>query len=148
MDIGAVELTLIIIGALAAMLVFWTGVLWLLAGLSGWRALARRFEAEREPEGERFSMASGGLGQVRFNGVLRVWVGERGLGLGCLMPAAFGAMPTLLLPWRELRAVERRKFLFSHFAQIEVADFSRKISLRGAAGDAVLQAWEGQQSRR
>ncbi len=142
---SVIELTLIAICALIAMGLVWVGVLWLLAWVSGWRALARRFEAEREPPGRCFSMASGGLGLVRFNGALRVWVSEKGIGLGCLLPA-FGAMPRLLLPWRSIVSIQPHRFLFVSMVRIKVNDWSSWISLRGAAGDAALAAWQARQS--
>lgn len=140
------ELLLIIVAALVVMVAFWAGVLWLLALLSGWRALARRYAAEREPEGDYYGMAGGSFGWVHFNGVLRVWVGERGIGLGCMMPAAFGAMETLLLPWRAIESVDERQILFLRKVRIHVADHGQVIQLRGAAGQAVLREWNKRQS--
>jgi len=140
------SIIMVIFGALMATGLIWVGVLWLLALTCGWRALARRFEADRDPPGKYYSMASGGLGWTRFNGVLRVWVSDKGLGLGCLMPA-MRAMPTLLLPWRAITAVEQRKGVFVSTVRIEVDDWSSWITLRGAAGDAALGAWQAHRAK-
>jgi len=142
---STIDVILVAMSALIVMGLVWVGVLWLLALVSGWRVLTRRFEAEREPPGKCFSMASGGLGLVRFNGALRVWVSDQGIGLGCLLPS-LRAMPRLMLPWRAIVSVEQHRVLFRSSVRIKVDDWSSWISLRGAAGEAALAAWQGRHS--
>nr|BDT33845.1 hypothetical protein MFMH1_35140 [Myxococcus sp. MH1] len=87
-------------------------VLWVLSWVSGWRGLARNFgtDAGDRPESMRW-LRSARLGWASYNHCL--WMGgdERGLYLRPVLPLRLSHSP-LRIPWSEIRAWERKKFLF------------------------------------
>ncbi|GEN09569.1 hypothetical protein SAMN05443572_109223 [Myxococcus fulvus] len=87
-------------------------VMWVLSWVSGWRGLARNFGTDTgdRPESMRW-LRSARLGLASYDCCL--WVGgdERGLYLRPVLPLRL-SHASLRIPWSEIRAWERKKFLF------------------------------------
>ncbi|MFY1831910.1 hypothetical protein ACN47A_38700 [Myxococcus fulvus] len=92
--------------------VWFTFVMWVLSWVSGWRGLARNFgtDAGDRPESMQW-LRSAQLGWTSYNYCL--WMGgdERGLYLRPVLPLRLSHSP-LRIPWSEIRAWERKQFLF------------------------------------
>ncbi len=93
------------LGAIAYSLGIWFLVLWILSVASGWRRLAKRFDAPPlAPAGAR-RLGSAFIGAVRYNGVLRLAIDHRGM---FLSPSSIFRPfhRPLLVPWSEIRIEE------------------------------------------
>jgi hypothetical protein len=93
----------------------WVGISALLSRLSGWNALAKRYPADAEPEGERAVWTSAQLGGVSFRSCLNVTLAPSGL---YLVPARLFRlfMPPVLIPWSGVRFEGFTKVLFFELA--------------------------------
>lgn len=93
----------------------WVGISALLSRLSGWHALAKRYPAAAEPEGERIVWTSAQLGGVSFRSCLNVTLAPAGL---YMVPARLFRlfMPPLLVPWIDIRFEGFTKVLFFELA--------------------------------
>ncbi|WP_295637687.1 hypothetical protein [uncultured Methylibium sp.] len=121
----------------------WVGITSLLAMMSGWSSLAGHVRADGRVDGQRFRFVSGSMGMrwfpVSYGGCLFVTVNDAGFGLAIFF--LFRLMsPPLFVPWREVESVELRRFLFWRFVVVRVRNHWTAISIRGAAGDAILSA--------
>lgn len=139
MNESPVSILLLIPLFLVFFAVMWTGVTMLLAYLSGWRALARRFRGRLSVPEDEVGMASGSIRRwvpVRYRSVLNVSAGREGVGLS-VFPLFALANPPLAIPWEavgECRAWESwgRRFRFT------AGDPGVTVTLHGRAADLVL----------
>ncbi|WP_426746752.1 hypothetical protein VZQ01_01810 [Myxococcus faecalis] len=101
---------LVLILPLAAL--WFAFVMWGLSWMSGWRGLARDFATDTEdrPESMRW-LRSARLGWTSYNNCLRMGGDARGLYLCPILPLRLSHSP-LRIPWSEIRAWERKQFLF------------------------------------
>jgi len=93
----------------------WVGISALLSRLSGWNALAKRYPAAAEPEGERVVWTSAQIGGVSFRSCLNATLAPAGL---YLAPARLFRlfMPPVLVPWSDIRFEGFTKVLFFELA--------------------------------
>lgn len=93
----------------------WIGVSALLSRLSGWSALARRYPAAAEPEGERILWTSAQIGGVSFRSCLNVTLAPSGL---YMVPARIFRlfMPPVMVPWSDIRFEGFTKVFFFELA--------------------------------
>ncbi|MEP7206625.1 MAG: hypothetical protein ABI920_06785 [Casimicrobiaceae bacterium] len=122
-------------------LAFLIGVLGLVAVLSGWRVLARRFPVVGEAEGERFHFASAKMGRVpwfpvNFGGCLILTVGRGGLSLSSYLPFRFFC-PAFFLPWAAVESVEDRSTALSRRTMVRIKGSPIWLAIRGAAGQSI-----------
>jgi len=80
-------------------------MMFLLAELSGWRALAKRFKARVQTKGKTFYFQSAGIGTASFGSCLRMRVSSEGFYLAPLIPFTPFFAP-LLIPWAEFKRVQ------------------------------------------
>ncbi len=92
--------------------VIWCGILFLLAQLGGWTALAQVYQFTGSFQGERWSFQSGKVRWVGYNNVLTVGANQQGLYLKPFFLFQFGHAP-LLIPWYDV-SVEQKGGLFSY----------------------------------
>ena len=103
---------LVVVLAPIGSVAIWSGNCVLLALLSGWAALARRYRcADDEPHGaEHF--VTGMLGVVSFRGALTVGIAEDGLDLR-VMAVFRPGHPPLRIPWDAIQVEgEARRWFF------------------------------------
>jgi len=127
----------------------WIGISGVLAHLSGWARLAKRFRARGSTQGERFRFVSGSMGRrplpVSYGSCLFVQVGPQGFRLSILFLFRVES-PPLFVRWSQVASVTSRTFLFLPYTEIRLRDQWPAISLRGKAGKAVSQAFAAAQS--
>jgi hypothetical protein len=116
----------------------WTGVVYLISLLSGWRRLARRYRYQGPPRPDARS-GSGRIGVANYKGALRVAFDDRGLYLG-VNPFFRAGHPTLFIPWTDISGAQRGKALLFQTMKLEVKDGPR-IVLYGD-WDGLAGAWE------
>ena len=106
------------------MLPFWALVTKVVARLAGWTRLADRFRANRVAvDGQRFSMQYMTVGWCDYNGCVTFHVAETGLFIS-VWPIFFGH-PALMIPWNQIRILEKRPGRFIRRALIELDGLPR-----------------------
>ena len=110
----------------------------------GWFSLSTHFRAPQSSSGQRFKFASGSMGvgwfPVNYNGCLFVTVNELGFGLSILFLFRF-CTPPLFIPWSAITSVETKRFVFVRRTVIRLREYWPSISIRGAAGERIAQAY-------
>jgi hypothetical protein len=90
-----------------------SGASYLLSWVSGWHKLAQRYRFEREFVGERWRFQSAGMRwNTAYRGILTVGANAEGLYLAVAFLFRPGH-PPLLIPWREITARERRRWMIA-----------------------------------
>ncbi|HTO50961.1 MAG TPA: hypothetical protein VML91_25215 [Burkholderiales bacterium] len=120
---------------LAFFLVAWVAVTVLLAVLSGWPSLAKRFRTETRPPGTPMRGQVSRIGLVTERNVTGLVVSDRGLYLWTLWPFRL-LRPPLLIPWAAVRSVRERSVLWTPTYVVDVSA-SVEIALRRKAYDAI-----------
>lgn len=123
---------------------FWLFICGVLAYLGGWASLASAYRVEQAPEGERFRFVSGSLGiryfPVSYGNCLFVTVDPKGFYLSILFPFRF-MHPRLYLPLASIEEIVESRFLFIRIVRLRMKGGWPRISLRGAAAQAVRRAY-------
>jgi hypothetical protein len=120
----------------------WLGVTGLLAHLSGWRSLARRFAAPLPIEGECFRFASAGLGPwtffpVNYSGILFFTINNAGISLSLFLPFRF-LSPSLFIPWEEVESVQEKAGLFGRSVVVSIKGSGIKLTVRGRVAVSIV----------
>ena len=110
----------------------------LLAVVSGWRTLAKRFPAKTQVDGERYYFASAKMGlvswfPVNYGACLTITVGRNGLAMSIFVPFGF-LCPALFIPWAEVESVEERSTALSRRTLVRIRGSSVWLALRGTVG--------------
>lgn len=87
---------------LVGFVLIWSGVVYLLAWLSGWRRLAHRYRTDRKPSGQPMSPWVAMLGPVSYRGALTIQTASEGLYLSMIVFFRIGH-PPLLIPWSAIK---------------------------------------------
>ncbi len=87
----------------------WLAIGFVIALASGWRSLASRYAADRDPPARRWSFQSGSLRQAGYNSVLTVAADREGLYLATIFLFRFGHTP-LFIPWRDIAISPKTHF--------------------------------------
>lgn len=95
-------LLILIPAILVGFVLIWSGVLWLLAWLSGWRQLARHYRCPNVPKGGPTSPLWAMLGPVSHRGTLTIQTAPEGLYLTMIIFMRMGH-PSLLIPWSAIK---------------------------------------------
>ena len=90
----------------------WVATSSILAFLSGWQSLARRFRAVAVPTGTRYSNQVTAVGWISQCGVTNVIISQDGLYL-YVNPFFRFLHPPVLIPWADVTLVGNRRFLWS-----------------------------------
>src|SRR5437870_944871 len=89
---------------------WWVFVLWLLSELSGWRKLAAVYRAQHAPNGKRFLMQTGKIGDTWYGRCLTIYTSGEGLYVS-LWPVFRFRQPPLFIPWSAVRDRREKRFL-------------------------------------
>lgn len=95
-------LLILIPAILVGFVLIWSGVLWLLAWLSGWRQLARHYRCPDVPKGGPTRPLWAMLGPVSHRGTLTIQTAPEGLYLTMIVFMRMGH-PSLLIPWSAIK---------------------------------------------
>ena len=111
----------LIVSALVLLLVgaWWVFVLWLLSELSGWRRLAAVYRAQKAPNGKRFPMQTGKVGDAWYKGCLTVYTSREGLYVS-IWPIFRFREPPLFIPWSALCDRREKRWLLSRLVEFDV----------------------------
>jgi hypothetical protein len=117
------------------------GIAGLLAILSGWRTLAKRFPPVTQVDGERFHFASAKMGlvswfPVNYGGCLIITVGRTGLSVSIYLPFRY-LCPEFFVPWSAVESVEERSSALSRRTVVRIRGSSVWFALRGTVGQSV-----------
>jgi len=109
--------------------------------MGGWWALSDRYAtSEPAPLSQKW-MVSGALGWTSYNNVLIVGQSEAGLRLS-VFPLFRFCHPPLLIPWSEIRCIERTQSLFISSDVLEVTgDRAVRIRLPISVTQAFEHRW-------
>jgi hypothetical protein len=119
-----------------------TGILpFLVAQMSGWAALGRRFRAAAAFPGETWGLQSARMRWgINYNNCLIVGADPTGLYL-CMMFIFRLGMPPLLLPWQEITVERRWKGLFFHYVELRLGqDEQIPFRIRESLADKIKAA--------
>ena len=105
--------------ALTGFVLFWMAIAKLLGAMSGWKAMHARFGLPPGQVVPRSALASGRVGLVNYNNVLRVGCDQVGMYLSVLVFFRAGH-PPLFIPWNEVHEVERKDFLWRERVRFSV----------------------------
>ena len=116
---------------------FWLIVSSVIAGFSGWKAMAGQYRAARRPEGIHYRWRSMYLSSfTAYSGCVNVTLSSEGVFLVPSLLFRFGHAP-LLIPWERIGALQRKSFIFSRcFLPIHSAESDWKLYLPCSA-----EAW-------
>jgi len=90
----------------------WLGfIMWLVAHLCGWSALARRYRTEERFTGRKHHFRSGKIGWGNYNGCLTIGANADGLYLAVMFLLRSGH-PPLFIPWTDISPRVVRLWLF------------------------------------
>ena len=114
----------------------WFGVGALLAEMSGWPDLARKFPGGPRPNGQRLRRQVIKIGSVNENGVTGIVVSESGLYLDAMLLFRF-RRPPVLVPWDSVTYSTDRRFLWYRWHEFDLGGITT-ISVRPAAYEAMI----------
>ncbi|MGB8260433.1 MAG: hypothetical protein WCE75_08785 [Terracidiphilus sp.] len=116
----------------------WCGISYLIAWMSGWQELARRFASESEPYGDTLSAGPWFIVVylrywTKYGGVVRMRAAAGGLYLSAIFLFRLGH-PPLRIPWNEIR-VGRTRYCMQNYVELTLGSEER-IPLRIREGTA------------
>jgi hypothetical protein len=120
----------------------WCAVELVLAEMSGWRRLAKRFRAPKGfSAGQTFKFQSGSVGVVGYDKIWVIQIAPAGLYLSCIWPFRVGH-PALLIPWSEIKAARYQPFLWQELVYLTIGSPKlATVTLRGKKVVAAVKAW-------
>jgi|CXWL01.1.fsa_nt_gi hypothetical protein len=107
----------------------------LLAVLSGWPVLAKRFRSHRRPAGRKLTRQVYSVGGVPESGVTNLVIAPEGLYLS-VFPLFRFLRPPLLVPWREIRVLSEFSFFGLECTELDMAT-STTVVVKRTAHDAM-----------
>ncbi len=124
-------------------------LLWVDAGLRGWRRLAARFGVAGEaPPAVRQDGTVGGAGIIQLRGLLRAAVSDAGLYITPPQPMRLTHRP-LLIPWNQIAIREERRRLAVPLLTLSVGRVHLGyITLRGGVAGEVVEHVRGEPRER
>jgi len=119
-----------------------TAAAYLLAVVSGWRTLARRFPPLAQGEGQRYRFASAKMGRVpwfpvNFGASLIVTVGPTGISMATYFPFRLFCAP-FFVPWSQVESVEEKSTPLSRRTMVRFRDSLVRLAFRGAVAQTVV----------
>lgn len=101
--------------------VAWVCLSLLMARLSGWSLLAKRYRIGRDEDvlGEAGRFRTCQLGAIQYHSATHFVVTERGLAVSVALPLRLGH-PRLLVPWSEMHRIESDGRLYSQRIKMSI----------------------------
>jgi hypothetical protein len=118
----------------------WTLVCFLIAAISGWQSLAKRYRTEREFPAHRRGLQSAQMRmRAGYNNILTVGSDAEGIYLDVLILFRPGH-PRLFIPWTEVQAEEPTRWLFLAMRTLRLGPDGIPLKVRMKLADFLLQA--------
>ena len=117
---------------------FWFLIVFLVAAVSGWRALAREYRSELPFTGRTWRFRTARIGVSRYKNALTIGVNPSGLYLA-MFPMFRPGHPPLFIPWHDVAVTSESRFL----GNVVVFTFRRagaRLELWEPLGREVLEA--------
>lgn len=100
----------------------WSGIVFLMSLLGGWRGLARHYRATEKPSGGKtFSYVTGMVGISRYKKVLGVTTNERGMFIDIRWIFRIGH-PTLFIPWSDILNARKATLFYWDYIAFDIGD--------------------------
>jgi hypothetical protein len=131
---------------LAGMVIFLWLLLNLIAAVSGWKNLARRFVMSQPFSGPQWKWQSAGMRfLVSYNNCLKVGADQAGLFIQP-MPGIRTAHPPLFIPWNEISIEQTTGWMMSNFVRLSLGrseriPFTIRPSLAARLQSAAGPSW-------
>ena len=94
-----------------AFIALWTGVIFFIATIGGWRSLAKLYATDAAFDGTRWRMQTGVMrGLARYNHILTIGASPRGLYLAVMVLFRTGH-PPLFIPWEHIDIREHESWI-------------------------------------
>jgi hypothetical protein len=122
---------------------FWMGVIFLVAYISGWTALAKVYHFDGAFQGRRWSFQSAQVGWGNYNGVLTVGANWEGLYLKPFFLFQFGHTP-LFIPWYDISTKQTGSIFKSvefHFQRVPSVRLKLSLKLSRHLAEVAGDAW-------
>jgi hypothetical protein len=113
------ELLLLVPIALLGSLGFGAVLATLISRMGGWHRLVEHYGTNEPPHGQRFWLQSAAFANASYSNCVTIYASEQGLYLSLMGPFRF-AHPPLLIPWRDIHEVRRRRFLWKEWVVVEI----------------------------
>ena len=123
----------------------WFAISGLLALLSGWVSLSKRYAASGPIVGTRFRFASASMGlrfpSVNYGNCLFITTNDKGFHLSILFLFRF-LSPPLFIPWTQFESIEKRRLLFIPYYVLRIREHWVRIVLYPRAGRSAKEAYD------
>lgn len=106
---------------LLGFVLIWSGVVYLLAWVSGWRRLARHYRCAKAPTGSVFGALWAMLGPVSYRGTLQIQPAPEGLYLSTMVFFRLGH-PPLLIPWHAIKRQDGAQISLIKMVALDLGD--------------------------
>lgn len=106
---------------LVGFVLIWSGVVYLLAWLSGWRRLARLYRTSNAPKGSPLGTFWAMLGPVNHKGTLHIQPAPEGLYLSTMVFFRMGH-PPLLIPWHAIKRQDVEQLSLVKWVALELGN--------------------------
>ena len=140
---------LIIPGAVIIFALFWFGVVWLIAQMSGWPKLAEKYPARQLWNETCWSLQSALVRWAQYRGILRVCADAEGVHFSVIFPFSVSQQP-FSVPWTEVTGHKKRiSFIYGvelHFQQVPSVTIKISTRLADNLVEASSGAWKYGQS--
>jgi hypothetical protein len=140
----SVPIPLIILGGFLAFILFWMGIVWIIAQAAGWSQLAEKYPARQPWNPQCWPLQSALVRRwSQYRAVLKFCADEQALHISVLFPFSVAHKP-LSIPWAEITGQKRRRF-FYYGIQLTFQQTPKiPIYIRQGLADKLVAAANGQ----
>ena len=111
--------------SLVIFIVFWfLLVYYIFPNFGGWASLAEKYATDRSPKYDpvkKLKIRNCNIGGLGYQNVVKFYEANDGLLLN-LIWLFRGQQPNLLIPWKEIKQVERKKQFFNKYVRLEIGN--------------------------
>lgn len=101
-------------------IVLWSGIIFLMSVLGGWRRLARRYRTTEKPVGSKsYPFVSGMVGIARYKRVLTITIADEGMFIEIRWIFRIGH-PALFIPWQDIHDARKITLFYWEYVGFEV----------------------------
>lgn len=115
-------LIFIILGFLIVFPLFFGGIVWMIAIISGWERLGKYYKSEKprkEIFGQSLRINHMNVGWMKYSNVISIIGTEEGLHISQMFPFGLIHQP-LLIPWGEFKKIEEKNRLIGRMVRLSI----------------------------